>query len=112
MVTGTTVQGSVSKYSGSLVAGIVVSFNHTRLRISPEVISFIRAEIMARSPVLMGTCRKPLALSSLGEALYSQHHVTPQVVSYVVPLLIEEGLCTVSQRKPFIVSLNGAGAGI
>jgi hypothetical protein len=59
----------------------------------------LHALITARSPVLMGL-RKPLALGSLGEALYSQHHVTPQVLSYVVPLLIEEGFCTVSQRKP------------
>jgi hypothetical protein len=106
MPTGRTVQGNAFEYSGSLATGIVVLFHHTRLRISPNVISVIRAEIEARNPVLMGSCNKPLVPDSVGETLSVQHHVTPQVLTYVVPLLIEEGFCTVNDRKPFIISVN------
>jgi hypothetical protein len=106
MPTGKTLQGSSFCYSGSLETGIVVSFNFTALRISPEVIRAIRAEIIERSPVLMGSSRK-LVPNSLGEMIWLRYHVTPQAVSYIVPLLIEEGFCRASDSKPFIIFYRG-----
>jgi hypothetical protein len=103
MPTGKTLQGSSFEYSGSLEAGIVVSFNVTAIRISPEVIRAIRAEIIERSPVLMGSSRMPLIPNSLGGMIWLRYHVTPQVLCYVVPLLIEEGFCRASESKPFII---------
>jgi hypothetical protein len=107
MPTGKTVQGNRFCYSGSLEAGIVVSFTFTALRISPEVIRAIRAEIIERSAVLMGSSRKPLVPNSLGEMIWLRYHVTPQAVSYIVPLLIEEGFCRASESKPFIIFYSG-----
>src|SRR5262249_16939251 len=110
MPIGKTVEGSVFEYSGSLATGIVGLFWHTRLRISTTVISFIRKEIEARSPVLMGSSSKPLVPNSVAEAVCLTHNVTPQVVNYVVPLLIEDGFCTVSEGTPFFISMNEAPA--
>ena len=106
MLTGNTIQGSPFQYSGSLEAGLVISFKHAAMRITPEIISVIRSEITKRSPVLLGSCRKPLVPNSIGETLWIAHRVTPQMVSYVVPLLVQEGFCTVTPRKPFIVNRN------
>src|SRR5207245_8723921 len=73
------------------------------LKITPEVVKIIRHEITTRSPVLMGANRKPLVANSVGETLAEKHGVSPQVMSYVLPLLIEEKFCTVSDRKPFMI---------
>jgi len=63
----------------------------------------IQAEIIKRSLVRMGASRKPLVADSVGETLSARHGVSPQVMSYVLPLLVEEGFCTVSSSKPFII---------
>lgn len=107
MPTSKTLQGSRFCYSGSLETGIVVSFNVTAIRISPEVIRAIRVEIIERSPVLMGSSRKPLVPDSLGEMIWLRYHVTPQALCYIVPLLIEEGCCRASECKPFIIFYRG-----
>ena len=51
----------------------------------------------------MGANRKPLVANSVGETLWLQHRTTPQAMSYVLPLLVEEGFCTVSDQKPFVI---------
>ena len=51
----------------------------------------------------MGASRKPLVKDSVGETLSVKHGESPQVISYVLPLLIEEGFCTVSNGKPFVI---------
>ena len=103
MPLGTTVTGVQFDYSGSLAAGLVVSFRNSAMKITPETVRIIRDEITKRSPVLMGANRKPLVADSVGETLWLQHRTTPQVMSYVLPLLVEEGFCTVSDRKPFVI---------
>jgi hypothetical protein len=103
MPTGRTVMGVSFDYSGSLAAGLTVSFPKSKLTIKPEIIQIIRNEISARSPVLMGANRKPLVANSVGESLFEKYGVSPQVMSYVLPLLIEEGFCTASDRKPFVI---------
>lgn len=103
MPTGTTVTGVKFDYSGSLATGLVVVFRNSAMKITPETIRIIRDEITKRSPVLMGANRKPLVADSVGETLWLKHRTTPQAMSYVLPLLVEEGFCTVSDRKPFVI---------
>jgi hypothetical protein len=102
---GTTVTGFRFEYSGSLTTGLTVIFrdSNARIKISPKIIEAIRAEITTRSPVLMGANRKPLVADSVGETLWLKHKTSPQVMSYVLPLLVEEGFCTVNDRKPFVI---------
>jgi hypothetical protein len=103
MPLATTVTGVQFEYSGSLATGLIVSFKNSAMKITPETITFIRDEITRRSPVLMGANRKPLVADSVGETLWLRHRISPQTMSYVLPLLIEEGFCSVSDRKPFVI---------
>jgi len=103
MPTSKTVTGVTFEYTGSLDSGLVVYFERSRLKIAPDIIRVIRGEILKRSPVLMGANRKPLVADSIGETLWTEHKVSPQVMSYVLPLLIEEGFCAVSSGKPFVI---------
>src|ERR1019366_2713132 len=106
MPLGTTVTGVQFDYSGSLATGLIVSFTNSAMKIKPETIRIIRDEITKRSPVLMGANRKPLVTDSVGETLAEKYGVSPQVMRYVLPLLVEEGFCTVSDRKPFVIHWN------
>jgi hypothetical protein len=102
MPLGKTVTGKTFEYSGSLDTGIIVYFHPPyKKKISPEIIRIIRREIINRSPVFMGANRKPLVADSVGETLSLKFNETPQVMSYVLPLLVNEGFCTVSDAKPF-----------
>lgn len=76
------------------------------MEITPEIVRIIREEITKRSPVLMGASRHPLIRDSVGETLSVKYGESPQVISYVLPLLIEEGFCTVSDGKPFVIRLK------
>ena len=98
-----TLTGTSFQYSGSLAAGLTVEFATSTLKISREIIRVIRNEITNRTPVRMGACRKPLVPNSVGETLRLGYGVAPQVMSYVLPLLVEEGFCAVSDRKPFVI---------
>ncbi len=91
------------EYSGSLKTGLLVLFESSATKIKPEMIQIIRDEITTRSPVLMGASRKPLVKGSVGETLWLKHKISPQVMSYVLPLLIEEGFCSASSDKPFVI---------
>jgi hypothetical protein len=103
MPMGSTLMGVRFGYSGSLATGLVISFKSSALKITPEIVKIIRHEVTTRSPVLMGANRKPLVANSVGETLYEKHGISPQVMSYVLPLLIAEGFCTASDRKPFVI---------
>jgi hypothetical protein len=99
-----TVTGKSFEYSGSLATGLTIFFKppYTK-KILVETINIIRQEITKRSPVLMGANRQPLVADSVGETLSLKHNESPQVMSYVLPLLIAEGFCKVSDRKPFVI---------
>jgi len=87
-----------------LATGLTIFFKPpSRMKISVETINIIREEIIKRSPVLMGANRKPLVADSVGETLFLNHKKSPQIMSYVLPLLIAEGFCTVSNGKPFVI---------
>lgn len=104
MPTSKTVTGKPFNYSGTLTTGITVFFKPPhKKKITLEIVRIIRDEITRRSPVLMGANRKPLVADSVGETLALDYHESPQVMSYVLPLLIEEGFCTVNDKKPFVI---------
>ena len=103
MPTARTVSGVPFEYRGSLEAGLVVLFKSSAMKISPDIVRIIRQEITKRSLVLMGANRKPLVADSIGETLAERHGLSPQVMSYVLPLLVEEGFCTVSSGKPYVI---------
>jgi len=103
---GKTVTGKSFEYSGSLANGVVVHHQKSQTKIPLKVIEVIRNEIEKRSPVLMGACLKPLVANSVGETLQLEHRVSPQVMSYILPLLIEEGFCRISDGRPFSIFKN------
>jgi hypothetical protein len=104
MPLGKTLMGRTFEYSGTLATGITVFFKPPhKKKITPEIVQVVRNEITKRSPVLMGASRDPLVGDSVGETLALKHNESPQVMSYVLPLLIEEGFCTVSDRRPFVI---------
>jgi hypothetical protein len=105
MPTNRTVTGKPFTYSGSLATGLTIQFGNAGkvMKIPVRIIDIIRTEITRRSPVLAGANRDPLVPNSVGKALHEKHHFSPQAMSYVLPLLIQEGFCTVSDRKPFVI---------
>ena len=104
MPTAKTVMRKPFEYTGTLASGITVFFKAPhKKKITSEIVRVIRDEITNRSPVLMGANRDPLVADSVGETLALTHNESPQVMSYVLPLLIEEGFCTVSDRKPYMI---------
>jgi hypothetical protein len=105
MPTGRTITGKTFMYSGSLKSGLEVHFEKTSTKIAPWVVTVIREEIEKRTPVLMGANRSPLVQNSIGETLSTKHRLSPQVLSYVLPLLVEEGFCTTNGRKPVLITL-------
>jgi hypothetical protein len=106
MKTAMTVMGKRFKYEGTLDRGIRVHFGDAGKdwSIPPEIIQVIKDEIVRRSPVLMGASRRPLVKNSVGETLYREHGFSPQAMTYVLPLLIESGFCTISDRRPYLIS--------
>lgn len=99
-----TVTGKSFEYAGSLTTGLTVFFRPLhKKKIPAGIINIIRQEITKRSPVLMGANRRPLVADSVGETLATKYNESPQVMSYVLPLLIEEGFCTASDGKPFVI---------
>jgi hypothetical protein len=104
LMQGKTVTKTPFEYSGSLLTGLTIFFKPpSKMNIPVETINIIRQEITKRSPVRMGASRNPLVADSVGETQKVKHKQSPQVMSYVLPLLMAEGFCTVSGRKPFVI---------
>lgn len=109
-----TLMGKHFWYDGNLTEGILVyptkkdneSFTGTIVRISKDEIDFIRKEIKLHSEIPMGACRDNPKRNSLGEKLRRMRKA-PQILSYVIPLLNEEGFCrTFKDGRAFIVRLS------
>jgi len=99
MPSSRTLMGVEFQYSGSLDTGLIVHKN-VDIHVSADIIRMIRGEIERRSPVLMGACRDNPTRDSIGETLLNNGY-SPQISSYVIPLLIEEGFCKASDRRPY-----------
>lgn len=100
-----TVMGKHFEYKGTLETGIKVHFGDSGAdwSIPPEIIEVIKAQIAERSPVLMGASRRPLVKDSVGETLFRDHGFSPQAMSYVLPLLVKSGYCTISPKRPYLI---------
>lgn len=105
MATSKTVMGKRFKYRGTLATGISIDFGDTGADwdIPVEIIKVIKTEITKRSPVLMGASRKPLLKDSVGETLYREHGFSPAAMTYILPLLVEDGFCTVATERPYLI---------
>lgn len=108
MAMSKTVMGKRFKYHGTLERGIAIDFGDTGADwvIPAEIISVIKDEITKRSPVLMGASRKPLLKNSVGETLYREHDFSPAAMTYVLPLLVEAGFCTVESERPYLIRVK------
>jgi hypothetical protein len=110
-----TVTGKPFAYEGDLTAGLVVyptgddrtELSGKTLRIPAEGILFIRREIESARSIAMGACRDNPAHGSLGDKL-RQRGSSPQWLSYVVPLLREDGFCDAfKQGRGYVVRYAG-----
>ncbi len=98
MATSRTVTGKSFEYSGSLANGLAVTHESGHAtRIGTATVDFVKREIERRSPVLMGANRQPLVRDSLGESVRVELGQSPQVLSYIIPLLVEAGFCRVAK---------------
>src|SRR5436309_1115338 len=71
----------------------------TVVPITPFVIAQVEAIIAARGRVLIGPSRDAPLRDSLGEWLTADHK-SPQLLSYLVPILVEQGFCTIVGHRP------------
>jgi hypothetical protein len=101
MLNAKTLMGKEFKYTGSLEKGLIIH-KKVEIHIPLKIIQIIRNEIERRSPVLMGACRDNPIKDSIGETLL-KHKLSPQNLSYVIPLLIEVGFCNATNNRPYII---------
>ena len=97
---GITFKGKPFIYEGSLTSSLKVSpLNKegeptgTIVPIDAVTIRHIKNIINEKGKIQMGACRDNPAPQSLGELLHEMHK-SPQWLSYVLPLLEEEGFLT------------------
>jgi len=50
-----------------------------------------------------GSQSKATRCKLAGRDSSKEYGISPQVMNYVLPLLIEEGFCTVRDNKPFLI---------
>ena len=62
------------------------------LAITPYTINLVKSEIKQKRLILMGASRDNPPKDSLGALLKSEGQ-TPQQLSYLIPILIDEGFC-------------------
>lgn len=99
MPSARTLMGVEYQYSGSLDTDLIIH-KKIDIHITANTISLIRTEIIKRSPILMGACRDNPPKGSIGEMLIKKGY-SPQYLSYVIPLLIEERFCKANEKRPY-----------
>lgn len=102
MKQASTLLGVEFKYTGTLNTELII-YKNLNIKIPKKIIDAIKLEIEHKSPVFMGACRDNPTKHSIGESLREQGF-SPQNLSYVIPLLIDEGFCAVNNKKPFIIT--------
>jgi len=111
-----TVTGKPFAYEGDLAGGLVVypterddwtELSGGRVPIPADHIRFIRSEIRNAQLIPMGACRDNPAPGSVGDKLM-QNRWSPQDLTYVVPLLREEGFCDAfKQGRGYVIRYTG-----
>ena len=97
-----TLLGIEFNYDGSISTELII-YKNLNIKISKKIIDAIKSEIIQKNPIFMGACRDNPIRYSIGESLRAQGY-SPQNLSYVIPLLIEEGFCVANDKKPFIIT--------
>jgi len=97
-----TLMGISFSYDGNIESDLIV-YRATTIHIPQKIIAFIKNEIIERNPVLMGANRDNPTFDSIGESLLDNGY-SPQNLSYVIPLLIEDDFCTASKKRPFLIT--------
>ena len=109
MAMSKTVMGKRFKYRGSLDKGISVDFHDSGADwfIPAEIIDVIKHEIAEKkpgahgrepSPARQGQCRRDDALP--------RARFLPAAMTYVLPLLVEAGFCTIDPKRPFLITVK------
>jgi len=74
------------------------------IAITPYIINLVKAEIKRKRQVHMGASRDNPPENSLG-ALLKREGQTPQQLSYLIPILIDEGFCFFAKEgKAFMIN--------
>lgn len=99
-----TLTGKPFSYEGALQTELKVHTKGSIVDISSEVITFVMGELMRAEETAMGASRDDPIPGSLGDKLKSEMGRSPQVLSYLIPLLQEVGFCTaVKQGRAFVI---------
>lgn len=106
MQKATTLTNKPFRYTGSLAEGIAVHFELLTIEIPAETIAIVRDDIRERGPLPVGNHLKPMIKGSIGENLYREHRIKPELLNYVIPLLIMEGFCSIKSLKPIVITLK------
>ena len=100
-----TVTGKPFRFKGSLDEELIVypsdptgqPQDRVVVAISPFAIRLVMGLIEKHGRLLMGACRDKPPLGSLGHFL-KQEKQTPQVLSYLIPILAREGFCRIGHE--------------
>ncbi len=77
------------------------------LAITPYTINLVKSAIKRKRQIPMGASRDKPPKDSLGALLKSEGQ-TPQQLSYLIPILIDEGFCHYTKEsKAFIIKYKG-----
>ena len=100
-----TFTGTKFGYAGSIASGIVVYIldgqgiaTGTKVLVDKDTIDFIVKQIRRSGAIKMGACRDNPSKGSLGELLLGVKK-SPQVLSYVLPLLEDKGVGLIHHYK-------------
>ena len=103
-------RGKLFFYEDDPMSGLIVQTadengekNDTKIHISANTITFIKRKIKTSFEIPMGSCRDNPAPGSLGHLLMHKNKTSPQILCYVIPLLVEKGFCTTVKEKRAIV---------
>jgi len=114
-----TVSGKPFYYEGSIGRGLTVyptgrngvRPSGSQVPVRQQEVDFVRVEIRRAGEIPMGACRDSPVRGSLGEKL-RQRRKSPQLLSYVIPLLAQEGFCRYFKRgRRYIIGYSGPEEG-
>ncbi len=99
-----TLTGKPFSYEGALQTELKIRTASSVVDISSDVITFVMGELERGEENAMGACRDNPSPGSLGDKLKREMGTSPQVLSYLIPLLQEVGFCTAfKQGRAYVV---------
>lgn len=89
----TTFRGKLFKYTGDIASHLIVFTGKSALAIDKQIIDYVKILIENHDEIKMGACRDNPSSNSLGMYL-RQIKKSPQLLSYILPLLEANGFLT------------------